>query len=474
MKKITLLIILLVGMVAFAQFPQDFEGTFPPPGWITYRGTDDLGTVEDWSVSKALFATGTQSAYVNYEAVTDGTAEDWLVSPSYTVTAPNTNLAFFQAQEDAADYGSVYTIRVSTTSQTDIASFTIVDTQTETDFSTVMSPRTVDLSAYLGKTIYIAFVMENNEGDSWAVDGVDFIGNLTPPDCASNPEPFDGASNISVGEVTFSWTAPAGSTASFYNVYYGTDANAVDTFLGTFNTLPINLSLTSFDATFYWKVVPVNFGGAPSDCTAWSFTTESNPGYCLAATNGQYPDVPFTTTTCDGTTDNVIATDCYAGEYSMVNVISGNTYKFSSGDTDFITLSNEAGNTSIIAGITPITWVANFSGAIRFYTHVDDQCGDEQVERTRSIICSDPNMATNTFANDGFVTFPNPVNAILNISYTKNISKVALFNLLGQEVITKSLNQNQSQIDMSNLSRGTYMLKVTADNQVKTIKVIKE
>lgn len=474
MKNITLLLMLLVGMIAFAQFPQDFEGTFPPAGWVTYRGLNDLGTAEDWSASTALFATGTQSAYVNYEAVTGGTAEDWLVSPAYTVTAPNTNLAFFQAQEDASDYGSIYTIRVSTTSQTDINSFTIVDTQTESDFSTEMSPRTVDLSAYVGQTIYIAFVMENNEGDSWAIDGVDFISNVAAPDCASNPTPVDGATNISVGDVVFSWTAPIGSTASFYNLYYGTDAAAVDTFLGTFNTMPINLSLTNFDTTFYWKVVPVNLGGAASGCTAWSFTTQSNPGYCLAAANGQYPADAFTPTTCDGATDNVIASDCYAGEYSVVNVTSGNTYIFSSGDTDFITLSDEAGTASIMAGVTPITWVANVSGAIRFYSHVDDQCGDEQVSRVRSLICTDPNMATNSFDNDGFVTFPNPVNNILNISFTKNISNVAVFNLLGQEVITKSVNQNQSQIDMSNLSRGTYMLKVTADNQVKTIKVIKE
>jgi hypothetical protein len=47
-------------------------------------------------------------------------------------------------------------------------------------------------------------------------------------------------------------------------------------------------------------------------------------------------------------------------------------------------------------------------------------------------------------------------------------------NLLGQEVITKSINSNQSQIDMSNLPQGTYLVKVTSENQVKTIKVIKE
>jgi hypothetical protein len=62
----------------------------------------------------------------------------------------------------------------------------------------------------------------------------------------------------------------------------------------------------------------------------------------------------------------------------------------------------------------------------------------------------------------------------LNLSYNKNISNVAVFNLLGQQVMTKASNANQSQIDMSGLTVGTYLVKVTADNQVMTIKVIKE
>lgn len=93
---------------------------------------------------------------------------------------------------------------------------------------------------------------------------------------------------------------------------------------------------------------------------------------------------------------------------------------------------------------------------------------------TFSLRMTDTGLATTGFNASGFTTFPNPVKDILNISYNKNITNVAVFNLLGQEVATKSINATQSQIDMSNLSKGTYLVKVTADNQVKTIKVIKE
>jgi hypothetical protein len=66
------------------------------------------------------------------------------------------------------------------------------------------------------------------------------------------------------------------------------------------------------------------------------------------------------------------------------------------------------------------------------------------------------------------------VKDMLNLSYNKTISDVSVFNLLGQEVMIRSINANQTQIDMSGLTAGTYLVKVTADNQVKTIKVIKE
>jgi hypothetical protein len=89
--------------------------------------------------------------------------------------------------------------------------------------------------------------------------------------------------------------------------------------------------------------------------------------------------------------------------------------------------------------------------------------------------CYDASIAsTNGFNSNNFTYYPNPVKDILNLSYTQNISNVAVFNLLGQQIATKVVNANQSKVDMSNLASGTYLVKVTSDNQVKTIKVIKE
>ena len=90
------------------------------------------------------------------------------------------------------------------------------------------------------------------------------------------------------------------------------------------------------------------------------------------------------------------------------------------------------------------------------------------------IAAYDGSLSTNTFNSASFTYYPNPVKNTLNLSYSENISDVSVYNLLGQQVIAKAINANQSQIDMSHLTSGTYMVKVTANNQVKTIKVIKQ
>lgn len=96
------------------------------------------------------------------------------------------------------------------------------------------------------------------------------------------------------------------------------------------------------------------------------------------------------------------------------------------------------------------------------------------VDGTFKISAYDASLGNSSFDNANFSYYPNPVKNILNLSYSKEISNVEVFNLLGQRVITHSVNANDAQVDMSNLSKGAYMVKVTSDNQVKTIKVIKQ
>lgn len=70
--------------------------------------------------------------------------------------------------------------------------------------------------------------------------------------------------------------------------------------------------------------------------------------------------------------------------------------------------------------------------------------------------------------------YPNPVKEILNLSFDKEITSVSIYNIFGQEVSTKFINANEGTIDTSYLTLGTYIVKVTTNEEVKILKVIKE
>lgn len=85
----------------------------------------------------------------------------------------------------------------------------------------------------------------------------------------------------------------------------------------------------------------------------------------------------------------------------------------------------------------------------------------------------DASLSNDKFDSSNFKAYPNPVVDVLNLSYSEEMSSVTVFNLVGQQVLTKKLNSTEANIDMSNLAAGTYMVKVAVGNTVKTVKVLK-
>lgn len=83
-------------------------------------------------------------------------------------------------------------------------------------------------------------------------------------------------------------------------------------------------------------------------------------------------------------------------------------------------------------------------------------------------------LSSDSFNNANFSAYPNPVKDVLNISYTSEISSVRVINMIGQEVLSKNINATSSQVDMSQLSAGTYIINVTVGDAIKTLKVVKQ
>lgn len=83
-------------------------------------------------------------------------------------------------------------------------------------------------------------------------------------------------------------------------------------------------------------------------------------------------------------------------------------------------------------------------------------------------------LGNRDFDMGAFSYYPNPVRSVLNIAYSSDITSVEVYNMLGQQVISKKVNAAETAIDMSALAEGTYVLNVTAGNVSKTIKIVKK
>lgn len=123
----------------------------------------------------------------------------------------------------------------------------------------------------------------------------------------------------------------------------------------------------------------------------------------------------------------------------------------------------EDGENSLAAG-TVLT-----DGSTYYATQTIDDC-----ESLGFGVTVDVTLGNNEFSAASFRYHPNPVNDILTLSYDNNISAIEVYNIVGQKVIAKTVNQTLAQVDMSQLAAGTYMVKVMSDTASKTIKVVKQ
>jgi len=83
-------------------------------------------------------------------------------------------------------------------------------------------------------------------------------------------------------------------------------------------------------------------------------------------------------------------------------------------------------------------------------------------------------LSNNDFETLKARIYPNPATNLLNIESEVSIEKVAVYNILGQEVISKSPNAELVTLDISNLQVGVYIVKTSINGDVSSTRFIKE
>ena len=98
-----------------------------------------------------------------------------------------------------------------------------------------------------------------------------------------------------------------------------------------------------------------------------------------------------------------------------------------------------------------------------FYAHLDEFTLD-----------AFSTLGTTTNTLEGFTLYPTIVKEELNFRSQNNVESITVFNLLGQKVFSGAPNANNSSVNLSNLRPGVYIVKVSAEGNIGSYKIIKE
>jgi hypothetical protein len=83
-------------------------------------------------------------------------------------------------------------------------------------------------------------------------------------------------------------------------------------------------------------------------------------------------------------------------------------------------------------------------------------------------------LKNEVFNIEGLTFSPNPVVSELNIKANETISKIAIYNILGQVVLLQNVESSNFKIDLSKLNSGNYIVKAITENKQAIFKIVKE
>lgn len=332
------------------------------------------------------------------------------------------------------------------------------------------------------------------------------------PNCAETPiTPADGSITVPAYDLfTLSWTAPSsGPTPTSYNIYVGSMPDGSDLALFTnIATTSIDVYVGAPNTTLYWMVLPLNDTSEATGCALWGFTTDAGPS--APANDNLCNATPLTmnTTSAGNAYYDVLATaetgevegSCFNGGidgsvwFSFVapasgaveistNVAGGTqndtemaVYPAPSNCSDASSLGTELGCNQDIDTSNYLSTInlTGLTGGTTYYIQVDRWGGNDPGYFGISIYDVLAAESMEIANNSLFNYYPNPVTNVLTLKAQNNIQNIAVYNMLGQEVLKSNPNTVENELNMSMLTAGAYFVNVTVNNITKTVKIIKE
>lgn len=516
MKQKLLLALFAIPFVANAQFFQNFDAaTMLPPGWVALNGGDaNMWGIFDYSASPIAAHSGTKTASIMYGS---SAHDDYLVTPAITVTAGVSDFLSFYARSRDPLFQETISVKVSTTTPTADAFTDTLASSVEPAGGPDFYKYTYSLSAYVGQTIYIGFYSSTT--DMFYFD-IDDVLNTAIPVC--DVPSFVLVNDTTSSTANISWT-PSASSGATYQIEYGPTGFTQGTgVMMSSGTASANISgLAPF--TSYQFYVRSNCGANGfSDWTSvQSFTTLCAPLAVFPYTQN------FDNATIPPCWSNEVVVGAGTGTWNYVTTNENSTIMPKSAPTmaEFRTaakgdkakllmpLMNISGlsNPELKFSLANTEWFGDIDELRVFYkANPNDawsQIGSSYTtEHTTWLDVSIPlpNKSANyliafegtsrwsrgidvdnvSIVNSGVLAlnditkktgakiYPNPVKDVLNINSNKKINSIEIFSLTGQ--LIRTLDNNLKQINVSDLKKGIYLLRVKSEGKDESFKIVKD
>lgn len=304
------------------------------------------------------------------------------------------------------------------------------------------------------------------------------------------PTAFDAkVGNIDLGSVCQAEVAPVvtlsnvgtSTVITSATISYGIEGEGAQTYnwTGTLDvqeSIEIMLPVIEFQQTSHFTVTLIDVNGTIDDNTLNNSTTAIKtvspvPTFVsttviLSLTTDDYGDE----TSWELINNNTGTTVAQGGDYPDNQTFTFN-FELTSGDCYTFTIYDEyqdgiccdfgIGSYTLTAGSEVIVSGGDF-GASESTSFV--------IDTTASVVSNNP--------FEDITLYPNPVNSTLNIGITGTTElpeNIFIYNTLGQLVKNSKVNSSSDlSVDVSSFANGIYLIKITGQNQSKTLRFIKQ
>lgn len=490
----------------------DFEDVTLPDGWIR---VDNDGDGHNWD--PLIGFTGHTGRSISSASYNGGalTPDNWLITNAFTLTADAT-LTFYVAGYDPEYNQEHYSVYIST-SGSDISDFTTLLISGTTNSST-FEQKSVDLSAYTGQTVRLAFRHHDCTDQYWLrLDAVKVFAAPTEPTIEALPQEvnfgdvsFPGCHHSSfevngymiTGNITATTSAPFtvstdgtnyGNSAILTNttgrIYVRCNPTSAGLCTGTISlsnpgaaSTTVNVRANAYDCTN--TPLPYVFDFDDDEMAKCWSTVDANHdaspgGYGEFVIDTYYGYAVYGFSSVNNADDWLISPSFTLGEgavasfeHSATANMTGDVppekfevYVIPDGQTyENAILVVPAQTTTDINWIPQEVYLAAFAGqTLQIGIHAISDANDFVWGVRHFTIDNELSVENHEFQAS---VYPNPANNSVHVSSSTPMNSINIYAITGQLLSTQEATGTQAEVNVSDLPNGMYLMEISTEKGI--------